>query len=258
MGQGVNTVLAQIACEELGVPYERMRVVVDTMRELDTGQTTASRSTVLGGRAVIEAATQLKAATNGGGFEALAGREFFGEVTIDWTNKPGEDVADPITHFAFGWAVQVVILDDEGRVTKVVAAHDVGRAINPTLLEGQIEGAAHMGLGFALTEDYVVEDGVPRTTTLKSLGIIPAPTMPDVETLIVEVPQPEGPYGAKGVGEIGLVPTAAAVAGALHAFERTWRTTLPMRDSVAAKALVPRLAAASARREAAAAEAATE
>ena len=258
MGQGVNTVLAQIACEELGVPYERMRVVVDTMRELDTGQTTASRSTVLGGRAIIEAAKQLKAATNGGGFQALAGREFFGEITIDWTNKPGEDVEDPITHFAFGWAVQVVILDDEGRVAKVVAAHDVGRAINPTLLEGQIEGAAHMGLGFALTEDYVVEDGVPRTTTLKSLGIIPAPTMPDVETLIVEVPQPEGPYGAKGVGEIGLVPTAAAVAGALNAFEGTWRTTLPMRDSVAAKALVPRLAAASARREAAAAQAAAE
>ncbi|HYF11651.1 MAG TPA: molybdopterin cofactor-binding domain-containing protein, partial [Actinomycetota bacterium] len=97
MGQGVNTVLAQIACEELGVPYERMRVVVDTMRELDTGQTTASRSTVLGGRAIIEAAKQLRAATNGGGFQALAGREFFGEITIDWTNKPGEDVEDPIT-----------------------------------------------------------------------------------------------------------------------------------------------------------------
>jgi xanthine dehydrogenase molybdenum-binding subunit len=259
MGQGVNTVLAQIACEELGVPYERMRVVVDTMRELDTGQTTASRSTVLGGRAIIEAAKHLKAELNGGtgseGLEALAGREFYGEVTVDWTSPPGADVEDPVTHFAFGWAVQVVILDDEGKVSKVVAAHDVGRAINPTLLEGQIEGAAHMGLGFALTEDYVVEGGVPRTTTLKSLGIIPAPTMPEVETVIVEVPQPEGPYGAKGVGEIGLVPRAAAVAGALHAFEGTWRTKLPMRDSVAAKALVPRLAAAAARRDAASATA---
>jgi selenium-dependent xanthine dehydrogenase len=252
MGQGVNTVLAQIACEELAVPYERMRVVVDTMRELDTGQTTASRSTVLGGRAIIEAAKHLKAEMNGGGFEALAGREFYGEVTVDWTSPPGADVEDPVTHFAFGWAVQVVILDDDGKVSKVVAAHDVGKAINPTLLEGQIEGAAHMGLGFALTEDYIVEDGVPQTTTLKSLGIIPAPTMPDVETVIVEVPQPEGPYGAKGVGEIGLVPTAAAVAGALHAFEGTWRAQLPMRDSVAAKALVPRLAAAAARRDAAA------
>jgi CO/xanthine dehydrogenase Mo-binding subunit len=233
------------------VPYERMRVVVDTMRELDTGQTTASRSTVLGGRAIIEAAKHLKAELNGGGFEALAGREFYGEVTVDWTSPPGADVENPVTHFAFGWAVQVVILDEDGTVSKVVAAHDVGKAINPTLLEGQIEGAAHMGLGFALTEDYIVEGGVPQTTTLKSLGIIPAPTMPDVETVIVEVPQPEGPYGAKGVGEIGLVPTAAAVAGALHAFEGTWRTQLPMRDSVAAKALVPRLAAAAARRTAA-------
>ena len=254
MGQGVNTVLAQIACEELGIGFERMHVIVDTMRELDTGQTTASRSTVLGGRAIQEAAKRVKTAMNGGSLESLAGQEFRGEVVIDWTSKPGEDVPDPVTHFAFGWAVQVVILDDEGRVTKVVAAHDVGRAINPTLLEGQIEGAAHMGLGFALTEDYVVEGGVPQTMTLKSLGIIPAPTMPDVQTLIVEVPQPEGPYGAKGVGEIGLVPTAAAVAGALHAFEGTWRTRLPMRDSQAAKALVPRLAAASARRAGAVAE----
>jgi xanthine dehydrogenase molybdenum-binding subunit len=255
MGQGVNTVLAQIASQELGVPYEAMRVVVDTMRELDTGQTTASRSTVLGGRAIIEAARKVKAAMDGGSLEALAGQEFYGEVTVDWTSPPGADVEDPVTHFAFGWAVQVVILDDDGRVERVVAAHDVGRAINPTLLEGQIEGAAHMGLGFALTEDYVVEGGVPQTMTLKSLGIIPAPTMPAVETVIVEVPQPEGPYGAKGVGEIGLVPTAAAVAGALHAFDGRWRTQLPMRDSEAARALVPRLAAANARREEASAEA---
>jgi selenium-dependent xanthine dehydrogenase len=248
MGQGVNTVLLQVACEELGITADRVHVIVDTMRELDTGQTTASRSTVLGGRAVQEAATKLKAELNGGGLADLAGREFYGEVVVDWTHKPGTDVDDPITHFAYGWAVQVVVLDDEGRVTKVIAAHDVGRAMNPTLLEGQIEGAVHMGLGFGLTEDYVVDAGVPSTTTLKSLGIIPAPRMPDVETILVEVPQPEGPFGAKGVGEIGLVPTAAACAGALHAFDQRWRTKLPMRDSAAAAALVPRLAAAAARR----------
>jgi xanthine dehydrogenase molybdenum-binding subunit len=105
-----------------------------------------------------------------------------------------------------------------------------------------------MGLGFGLTEDYVVDGGVPATTTLKSLGIIPAPRMPEVETILVEVPQPEGPFGAKGVGEIGLVPTAAACAGALRSFDGRYRTKLPMRDSAAAAALVPRLAAAAARR----------
>jgi len=242
MGQGVHTALLQIVCEELGLTADRVHVVVDTMRELDTGQTTASRSTVLGGRAIQQAATALKAELNGNRIEDLAGQEFHGEVVVDWTNKPGEDVANPVTHFAYSWAVQVVILDDDGRIDKVVAAHDVGRAINPTLIEGQVEGAVHMGLGFALTEEFAVEGGVPTTNTLKSLGIIPAPRMPDVETIVVEVAQPEGPYGAKGVGEIGLVPTAAAVAGALKAFDGRWRTQLPMRDSAAAVALVPKLA----------------
>ncbi len=247
MGQGVHTALRQIACEELDLPPERIRVVVDTVRELDTGQTTASRSTVLGGRAVQVAAAKLVDALDGRRYEDLAGREFRGEVKIDWTSPPGADVEDPVTHFAYGWAVQVAILDDDGRVVKVVAAHDVGRAINPTLLEGQIEGAVHMGLGFALTEEFVVEGGVPVTTTLKSLGIVPAQRMPEVDCILVEVPQPEGPYGAKGVGEIGLVPTAPAVAGALHTFDGGWRSRLPMRDSAAARAAVPRLAAAAAR-----------
>ncbi|MEW6059791.1 MAG: selenium-dependent xanthine dehydrogenase [Actinomycetota bacterium] len=237
MGQGVNTVLQQVACEELGLPTERVHVVVDTMKELDTGETTASRATVLGGRAVQEAARRLKGEMAGRRLEDLAGQEFYGETLVDWTNKPGEDVPNPVTHFAYGWAVQVAILDDEGRVARVIAAHDVGKAINPTLLEGQIEGGVHMGLGFALSEEFVVEVGVPVTTTLKSLGIVPPQRMPDVEVLIVEVPQPEGPYGAKGVGEIGLVPTAAAVAGALHAFDGRWHTRLPMRDSAAAAAI---------------------
>ncbi|HZD16514.1 MAG TPA: molybdopterin cofactor-binding domain-containing protein, partial [Actinomycetota bacterium] len=244
MGQGVNTALLQIVCEELGTSADRVRVVVDTMRELDTGQTTASRSTVLGGRAIQEAAAKLRSELDGGELRDLAGREFFGEVVIDWTSKPDEDVPNPVTHFAYGWAVQVVLLDGEGRVEKVIAAHDVGKAINPTLLEGQIEGAVHMGLGFGLTEDYVVEGGVPTTLTLKSLGIVPAQRMPEVECIFVEVPQPEGPYGAKGVGEIGLVPTAAACAGALRAFDGRWRTRLPMRDSAAALHAFPKLAAA--------------
>ena len=91
-----------------------------------------------------------------------------------------------------------------------------------------------MGLGMALTEAFETEDGIPVTGTLKSLGIIPAAAMPPVETILVEVPQPEGPYGAKGMGEAVLVPTAAAVAGALYAFDGIRRTSLPMRDSPAA------------------------
>ena len=123
----------------------------------------------------------------------------------------------------------------------MVAAHDVGRAINPTLVEGQIEGAVHMGLGHALSEEFVVEEGVPVTTTLKSLHIVPPTGMPEVECILVEEPQPEGPFGAKGIGEAALVPTASAVRGALEAFDGIHRTELPMKDSPAARAAVPKL-----------------
>jgi aldehyde oxidoreductase len=247
MGQGVHTVLMQIACEELGLTPDKVRVVVDTERDLDTGQTTASRSTVLGGRAVIAAAKKLKEALEQAPLASLAGQEFYGEVKIDWTHKPDAKVDKPITHFAYSWATQVVILDDQGRIERVVAAHDVGKAINPTLIEGQVEGAVHMGLGYALSEEFVVEGGVPVTATLKSQHIIPATGMPLVDVILVEEHQPEGPYGAKGVGEIGLCPTAAAAAGALFAFDGVRRTRLPMKDSPAAKAAVPKLAFAATR-----------
>ena len=239
MGQGVHTVLRQIAAEELGVDPDLIDVLVDTERELETGQTTASRSTVLGGNAVLAAARRLREARRDGTPEELIGREFLGEVLVDWTTANEAD--EPVTHLAYGWATQVVLLDDDGRLEKVIAAHDVGRAINPKLLEGQIEGAVHMGLGQALSEEFVVRDGVPVTETLKSLHIIPPTGMPPVEVVLVEEPQPEGPFGAKGVGEAALVPTAAAVAGALHAFDGRRRTELPMKDSPAALHAVPRL-----------------
>jgi xanthine dehydrogenase molybdenum-binding subunit len=265
MGQGVHTVLRQVVCEELGVEPERVRVTVDTEQDLDTGETTASRGSTLGGQAVLDAARKLRAAL--GALEgetpgvpagdpprhdldrrirALAGREFAGEFVVDWTTQTREDIPNPVTHFAYGWATQVVILDDAGRLAKVIAAHDAGRVLNPTLLEGQIEGGVHMGLGYALSEELVLDGGVPVTDSLKSLGIIPASGMPPVECILVEEPQPEGPYGAKGAGEAVLVPTPAAVAGALRAFDGRWRTSLPMRDSPAARAAVPKLARATA------------
>ncbi len=242
MGQGVHTVLQQVACQELELPPERVRVTVDTTHELNGGQTTASRGTVLGGVAIIAAAKKLKEALNGGRLQDLAGREFFGQVDMPRTWRPEDSPDGGATHFAYGWATQMCILDEEGRIERFVAAHDVGRVINPTLLEGQIEGAVHMGLGHSLSEEFVVEDGHVKTDTLKSLNIIPPAGMPPVEVIFVEEPQPEGPYGAKGVGEIALVPTASAVAGALHAFDGGWRNRLPMKDSPAARAAVPKLA----------------
>jgi selenium-dependent xanthine dehydrogenase len=242
MGQGIHTALRQIAAHELGIPASRIRVRVDTERELDTGETTASRATLLGGQAVRRAALALCEALRGASLEELAGQEFAGEHVVDWTTPLEEGVADPLTHIAYGWATQVVILDDEGRLARVVAAQDVGRAINRQTVEGQIEGGVHMGLGYALSEEYVVADAEPRSDTLKSLNIIPAAGMPEVEVIVVEEHQPEGPYGAKGAGEAVLVPTAAAVAGALHAYDGVRRRDLPMSDSPAARAAVPKLA----------------
>jgi xanthine dehydrogenase molybdenum-binding subunit len=242
MGQGIHTALAQVAAEELGIALDRIRVEVDTVRELDTGETTASRATLLGGQAVIDAAARLNADRHGRDLAALAGREYRGEHVIDWTMALSPDDPDPVTHVAYGWATQVVILDDDGRLSRVVAAQDVGRAINRLALEGQVVGGVHMGLGYALTEDYPMTDGLPEAVALKELGILPAAAMPEVECLLVEEHQPEGPYGAKGAGEAVLVPTAAAVAGALYAYDGVRRRRLPMRDSPAARAALPRLA----------------
>ncbi|HEX6140091.1 MAG TPA: selenium-dependent xanthine dehydrogenase [Candidatus Limnocylindria bacterium] len=241
MGQGIHTALAQIAAQELRIPLSAVQVTVDTERELDTGETTASRATLLGGMAVLDAARRLNAARDGLSLADLAGQEFAGEHVIDWTTELREGDPEPATHVAYGWATQVVILDDLGRLARVVAAQDVGRAINPLGVEGQVEGGVHMGLGYALSEEYVVRDGFPQTETLKSLNIIPAVAMPEVESILIEEAQAEGPYGAKGAGEAVLVPTAAAVAGALYRYDGIRRRQLPMTDSSAARAAVPRL-----------------
>ncbi len=241
MGQGLLTVLIQCACEVTGLEASVFRARVDTRFPMAVGQTTGSRATFFGGRAVIDAARKLKADLDSGRtLASLAGTVYVGEVLQDDTTKLGHEPppGKPMKlHPAFSFATQVVVVDENGRVSKVVAAHDVGRAINPKLCEGQIEGAIHMGLGYALTEDMVCRDGMPTTFRIRDYGVLRALDMPEVEVILVEDPQPDGPFGAKGVGEIGLVPTAPAVAAALHAFDGVRRFTLPMRDSAAARAL---------------------
>ncbi len=242
MGQGLFTVLIQMMCEVLNeagpmIDPRRVRVMADTSRPVDCGMTTASRATVLAGNAVIEAARQLKADLERHSLSELVGREYFGQCAITYTTALGAKTDRPITHFSYGFATQVVILDDKGKLKKVVAAHDVGRVINRKLLEGQIEGSIHMGLGYALTEELKLKDGVPVSTKMNSLGLLRAHHMPEIEIILIEEPAPSGPFGAKGVGEIGLVPTAPAVAGALYKFDGIRRFSLPMKDSPAARAI---------------------
>jgi len=227
MGQGINTVAQQVAVEELGIDGSLIDVIVDTTRELGLGQTTGSRGTLMGAGAVKAACEAARIAN------CAIGIDHVGEYRVDWTNKLGEPgVENPIIHSTFGYAAQLVIVDREtGKIEHVVAAHDVGRAVNPQLCEGQIEGSVHMGLGYALSEDFPSdpETGFPTNMTLRSLGILRAKDVPKISVQLVESAQPNSPYGIKGVGEIGLVPTAGAVAAALYDFDGVWRSKLPMK-----------------------------
>ncbi|MDQ4078771.1 MAG: molybdopterin-dependent oxidoreductase, partial [Chloroflexota bacterium] len=229
MGQGVHTIAVQVLCNETGLDPSVVEVRVDTASEQETGMTTASRATSLIGNAIIDAARGLKADLEHHSLAELAGRVYEGKWVVDWTTKPAAMVDRVYTHYSYSYATQLVTLDEAGRLETVVAAHDAGKIFNPTLFEGQLEGSIHMGLGYAISEELELENGRPKSTRLRKCGILRAKEMPDMEVIGVEVPDPYGPYGAKGVGEIGLVPTAGAVANALYQFDGVRRHTLPMR-----------------------------
>ncbi len=238
MGQGLLTVLTQCAVEVTGLPASVFRPKVDATYALDCGQTTGSRATLFGGRAVADAARKLRTDLDAGKtLDDLVGHVYAADVLIDDTTPPGVATKTIKTHTSFGFATQMCILNENGRIERFVASHDVGRAINPALCEGQIEGSVHMGLGFALSEDLPCEQGMPVAFRLREIGVLRARDMPEVEVILVEEPEPEGPFGAKGVGEIGLVPTAGAVASALFAFDGEHRYVLPMKDSPAGRAI---------------------
>ena len=226
MGQGVHTVALQVAAQELNIDAERIDVIVDTTRELGFGQTTGSRGTLMTAGSVA-AACQAALAAN-----CEVGVDHHGEYVVDWTHHLGDpEHPNPTIHSCFSYAAQLVEIDNaSGAIDRVLAVHDVGKAVNPTLVEGQIEGSVHMGLGYALTEDFPSDEtGMPAVDTLRQLGILRAKDIPKIDVKVVEVPQPRSPYGIKGVGEIGLVPTAPAVAAALYDFDGDRRRTLPMR-----------------------------
>jgi len=228
MGQGVHTVALQALCTETGIDPAFVEVQVDTASGQEAGMTTASRATSLVGNATIAAARRLAADLQSHTLAELVGRRYEGSWICDWTTAPEAVTDAPVTHYSYSYATQLVILDDDGQIAKVIAAHDAGKIFNPTLFEGQIEGSLHMGLGYAISEDLPMEGGHFKSTRLRQCGILRAKEMPELEVIGVEVPDLYGPYGAKGVGEIGLVPTAGAVANALYQFDGVRRTKLPM------------------------------
>ena len=230
IGQGCHTVFCQDVAEATGLPLSRIRIgVTNTETAPDSGTTSGSRQTLLSGEAVKKAAEELARELEkaGGDLSGLEGREFFYEY-FEPTDKLGADVPFPKSHIAYGYATHVVILDDDGRVSEVYAAHDSGRVVNPISIQGQIEGGVLMGMGYALTEDWPLKDCVPQAR-LGTLGLLRANQIPDIHAIYVEKSElPETAYGAKGIGEIATIPTAPAVQGAYYARDGIFRTKLPM------------------------------
>jgi selenium-dependent xanthine dehydrogenase len=242
LGQGLFTTIRQAVCEETGLPLDIMTVRWDKDLGVKCGETWASRATTLSCAAAQRAGSKLAADLKQSPLEKLIGREYGGDYVCDFTTKPGTPAAleNPTTHLTFSYATQVVILGEDGRLERVVAAHDVGHAINPRLCAEQMEGGVHMGLGYALSENFTSTDGRPDSLLLRDTGILRSRDMPKVDVILIEVPDEVGGYGAKGVGEIGCVPTAGAVASALHSYDGIRRFRLPMDDAPAAAPSVPK------------------
>ncbi len=228
IGQGVGTVLVQIICETAGITADKIVYhASDTKIAPDSGTTSGSRQTLVTGEAGRRAAIELKKALEGTTLEAIQNEtEFYGEYLAK-TDRMGADLENPVSHVAYGYATQVCILNEDGTVQKIVAAHDVGKAVNPKSVEGQIEGGVVMSLGYALTEKYPLEKGVP-TGKFGTIGLFRANKVPDVESIIIEKPGIDVAYGAIGIGEITSIPTAPAVQGAYYKYDGEFRTSLPL------------------------------
>ena len=230
IGQGLGTVLTQMVCDQTGlgpeqVVYERS----NTYFAPDSGTTSGSRQTLFTGEACRRACQDLRAALDGGNLNALNGQEFYGEY-LGRTDPLGADVPNPVSHIAYGYATQVCILDEDGKIQQMVAAHDVGKAVNPLSVEGQIEGGVVMSMGFALTERYPLTDCKP-TAKYGTLGLFRANQIPEITAIVVEKEGLDVACGAIGVGEITSIPTAPAIADAYYRYDGKFRTSLPLEDT---------------------------
>ena len=230
IGQGLGTVLVQMICDQTGLPYtDIVYERANTYCAPDSGTTSGSRQTLFTGEAVRRACEKLNGERKGRPLSELEGQEFYGEY-FGKTDPLGADVPNPVSHVAYGYATQICILNDEGRIEKIVAAHDVGKAVNPVSLEGQIQGGVVMSMGFALTERYPLDNCKP-TARYGTLGLFRANQTPEVVPIVVEKAGLNVACGAIGIGEITSIPTAPAIADAYYRFDGTYRTKLPLENT---------------------------
>ena len=228
MGQGIHTVARQVLAEVANLDDSvSIDVKSSTGAHATSGTTTASRGTALLGNSTIQAAERLKADLQERSLADLAGKEYFGRYVVDWTTTHEVD-GEIVSHFSYGFAAHLAILDADGKLQRVHAAHDAGTVINPALLEGQVQGGVVMGMGYALSEKFPLKDGKLTSSRMSKLGLPKAKNVPEIKVISVQCPDPVGPFGAKGVGEIGTIPTAPAIANAYCQYDGVRRYSLPL------------------------------
>ena len=230
IGQGLGTVLVQMVVSNTDlrrddIVYERS----NTWIAPDSGTTSGSRQTMITGEAVRRACEKLMEAKKDGKTLAdLAGQEFYGEYLAK-TDPLGADVPNPVSHVAYGYATQVCILDSKSRkIDTMIAAHDVGKAVNPLSCEGQIEGGVVMSLGFALTERYPIDENCKPIDKFGALGLFRTHEIPKIKAIVIDKPGLNVACGAIGIGEITSIPTAPAVTDAYYRLDGERRFTLPI------------------------------
>ena len=233
IGQGLGTVLVQMIVENTDlsqeeIVYERSNTWISP----DSGTTSGSRQTLVTGEACRRACEKLmEDRRQGFSLSELAGREYYGEYLAK-TDPLGADVPNPVSHVAYGYATQMCILDPEsGRIQKIVAAHDVGRAVNPLSCEGQIEGGVVMSMGYALRERYEIDENCKPVEKYGALGLFRSHEIPEVKAIVVEKPGLSVACGSIGIGEITSIPTAPAIADAYFRYDGKQRFSLPIADT---------------------------
>lgn len=230
IGQGLGTVLVQMVVSSTDlkrgdIVYERS----NTWIAPDSGTTSGSRQTLITGEACMRACRKLmEAKTDGKTLADLEGQEFYGEYLAK-TDPLGADVPNPVSHVAYGYATQMCILDAKtGKIEKMVAAHDVGKAVNPLSCEGQIEGGVVMSMGFALREKYPIDENCKPIEKFGALGLFRAHEIPEIEAIVIDKPGLDVAYGAIGIGEITSIPTAPAITDAYYRLDGERRYSLPI------------------------------
>ncbi|WP_311537599.1 selenium-dependent xanthine dehydrogenase [uncultured Anaerococcus sp.] len=238
LGQGAQTVFKQMALDVLGLRFDQVNIIhPNSGNSPDSGTSSGSRQTLISGEAIKKVTEKLKVDLDKvDDIKELEGKEYFHEY-FDPTDPLNSDKENPVSHIAYGFSTNVVILNDDGTIRKVVAATDAGKVINPKAIEGQLEGGIVMGLGYALTEDFKLDKSKVKAK-YGNLGLWRAPMIPEIETTFVAKPDDElldRAFGAKGVGEIATIPIAPAVQGAYYKLDGILRRDFPMVETAYSK-----------------------